>query len=118
MCPLCGSQQETIDHITLQCPYAMALWIGAVTRLGLPNIAPSEHAQLGDWWPEAMAQFRAVDRRAANSFIMLTMRALWIERNARVFNRESTTVQSLLHLLLDEWKAWVTCRSGNRGEIE
>jgi hypothetical protein len=25
MCPLCGSREETIDHITLQCPFAAAI---------------------------------------------------------------------------------------------
>jgi hypothetical protein len=105
VCPLCGSQEETIDHISLQCHYAMAVWMGAITHLGLPNILPSQQAQLGEWWPEAVARFWAVDRKVANSLIMLVMRALWLERNARVFNRESTSAQTLLRLVLDNWNA-------------
>jgi hypothetical protein len=57
-------------------------------------------------------------QRTANSFIMLVMRTLWLERNARVFNRKATTAQTLLRLLLDEWKAWMSCRRGFRREIE
>jgi hypothetical protein len=49
MCPLCGSRAETLDHITLQCPFATAVWTGAATRLGLPNIVPSEHAEIREW---------------------------------------------------------------------
>jgi hypothetical protein len=49
---------------------------------------------------------------------MLVMRTLWLERNARVFNWKATTVQTLLRLLLDEWKAWMSCRRGFRREIE
>jgi hypothetical protein len=118
MCPLCGSRQETLDHITLQCPFAMAIWAGAVARLGLPNIVPSEHAAIGEWWPEATARFTPSDRRTANSFIMLVMRTLWLERNARVFNQKATTAQTLLRLLLDEWKAWMSCRRGSRRVVE
>jgi hypothetical protein len=118
MCPLCGTCQETLDHITLQCHYATAIWAGAVTRLGLPSIVPSEHAAIGDWWLEAAARFAPRDRKTANSFIMLAMRTLWLERNARVFNRKATTAQTLLRLLLDEWKAWMSCRRGFRREIE
>jgi hypothetical protein len=110
MCPLCGSRQETLDHITLPCPYATAIWAGAAARLGLPNIVPSEQAEIGEWWPEATTRFAPPDRRTTNSFIMLVMRTLWLERNTRVFNRKATTTQTLLRLLLDEWKAWMICR--------
>jgi hypothetical protein len=118
LCPLCGSRQETLDHITLQCPYAMTIWAGAAVRLGLPSIVPSEQAAIGEWWPEAMARFAPRDRKTANSFIMLVMRTLWLERNVRVFNRKATTAQTLLRLLLDEWKALMSCRRGFRREIE
>jgi hypothetical protein len=118
MCPLCGTRHETLDHITLQCPYATAIWAGAATRLGLPSIVPSEQAAIGEWWPEAAARFASRDRRTADSFIMLVMRTLWLERNTRVFNRKATTAQTLLRLLLDEWKAWMSCRRGFRREIE
>jgi hypothetical protein len=73
---------------------------------------------IGEWWPEATARFASRDRRTANFFIMLVMRTLWLERNARVFNRKATTVQTLLRLLLDGWKAWMSCRRGFRREIE
>jgi hypothetical protein len=43
-----------------------------------------------------MARFAPPDRRTVNSFIMLVMRALWLERNARVFNQKATTAQTLL----------------------
>jgi hypothetical protein len=41
MCLLCGSQEETIDHLTLQCPYARAVRTGVVMRHKLSNIVPS-----------------------------------------------------------------------------
>jgi hypothetical protein len=95
-CPLCGSREETLDHITFLCPFAVAIWTGAVTRLKLPNIVPSENAEIGEWWLAVVTRFAAVERRTANSFIMLVMRTLWLERNARVFERSSTTVQITL----------------------
>jgi hypothetical protein len=70
MCPLCGSREETLDHITLQCPYVTTVWTGAATRLGLPNIVPSAQAEIGEWWPKATVRFAPSDRKTANSFIM------------------------------------------------
>jgi hypothetical protein len=55
--------------------YVVGAGLRTVTCLGLPNIVPSQQAQLGEWWPEAVARFGAVDRKAANSLIMLVMRA-------------------------------------------
>jgi hypothetical protein len=118
LCPLCGTSPETLDHITLQCPYATAVWAGAVSRLQLPPIVPSGQAEIGEWWPLAIRCFTKTDRKMANSLIMLVMRALWLERNARVFNRVATTAQVTLCLLLDEWRAWMLCRRGPMREVE
>jgi hypothetical protein len=96
----------------------MAVWTGAATRLGLPNIVPSEHVEIREWWPEATVQFAPSDRKMANSFIMLVMRSPWLERNARVFNGKSTPAQTVLRLLLDEWKAWMSYRRGSSREVE
>jgi hypothetical protein len=41
MSPLCGTARETLDHISLQCPFARGVWTGVVTSLGLPDIRPS-----------------------------------------------------------------------------
>jgi hypothetical protein len=114
MCPLCDTQEETLDHLTLQCPYARAVWTRVVTRHNLPGIVPSENAEIGEWWPAAIARFAATDRKTDNSLIMLVMRTLWLERNARVFERSPTTVQVTLKLMLDEWHTWMMCRRGTR----
>jgi hypothetical protein len=114
MCPLCGTREETLDHITLQCPFASA----AVMRLNLPNIVPSGNAEIGEWWPAAVARFASSERKTANSFIMFVMRTLWLKRNARVLERSSTTAQVTLRLLLDEWGARMSCRRGRLRGID
>jgi hypothetical protein len=114
MCPLCGSREETLDHITLQCPFALAVWNGAVTTLKLPNIVPSERAEIGEWWPAAAARFATKERKTANSFIMLVMRTLWLKRNVRVFERSPTTARTTLRLMLEKWSTWMRFRRGSR----
>jgi hypothetical protein len=91
MCPLCGLREETIDHVMLQCPYARVVWTGAVMRHKLPNIVPSEIAEIGEWWPATVGKFAASERKTANSFIMLVMRTLWLERNMCVFEHSPTS---------------------------
>jgi hypothetical protein len=65
-----------------------------------------------------VARFASSERKTTNSFIMLVMRTLWLERNARVFERSSTTAQVTLRLLLDEWGTWMSCRRGRLRGID
>jgi hypothetical protein len=118
MCLLCGSREETIDHISLQCPFATVIWMGVVTRLGLPNIVPSDRAEFGEWWPLAISRFASSHRKATNFLILLVVRSIWLERNAWVFNQTYTPAQVSLRLVLDEWEAWMACRRGSLREIE
>jgi hypothetical protein len=48
---------------------------------------------------------------------MLTLRALWQERNARVFDDTSTSVGRVLDGVVEEWHLWLSCRRGQIQEI-
>jgi hypothetical protein len=85
LCPLCTVANETLDHLSLHRVFSQGVWSGLVARLGLPNIVPTGDTDINDWWLLAAAGFPPAARKKANSFIMLTMRMLWLERNARVF---------------------------------
>jgi hypothetical protein len=95
-----------------------AIWVGVITRLELLDICPSDDAILEEWWPAAAVRFSVADRKAANSLIMLVLRLLWLERNARVFERARKSAQATLSILLIEWRAWVDCRSGIQRDID
>jgi hypothetical protein len=57
MCRLCGTVRETLDHLSLWCLFAHAIWVGVITRIGLPpDIRLSETAVIEDWWPAATAR--------------------------------------------------------------
>jgi hypothetical protein len=116
LCPLCDSAIETMDHLSLQCPYAIQVWMPACQRLQLGVLPPTPQSTLATWWPAAVANLPGRDSKHANSFIMLTIRFLWLERNARVFDGARATAVSVLSGVLDEWALWVNCR-GRGGSI-
>jgi hypothetical protein len=107
LCPLCGGADETIDHITMHCGFARGIWAGLVGRLHLPDITPTAVLGIYDWWLQASRKFCARERKEANSVIMLVMRSLWLERNARVFDDKRTSAAS-----------WLPCRGGTWREID
>jgi hypothetical protein len=101
-----------LDHLSLHCPYARAIWAGLVTRLGLPDITPTGDLGINVWWLQATARFTRVDHRSANCLIMLTLRLLWLERNARVFEDKRLPHAVTLEIIIDEWHAWVRAGPG------
>jgi hypothetical protein len=110
LCPLCATANETMDHLSLQCPFAIRVWTAACQRLQLGVQPPTPQSTLATWWPSAVANLPRRDSKHANSFNMLTMRFLWLERNARVFDGALATAASVLSGVLDEWASWVSCR--------
>jgi hypothetical protein len=84
----------------------------------LLNIVPSVSAEVGEWWPAAVARFASTEWKTTNTFFLLVMRTLWLERNARVFERSPATAQIIIRLLLEEWGLWLGCRLGRARGIE
>ncbi|KAM0917393.1 hypothetical protein ACQ4PT_009542 [Festuca glaucescens] len=114
-CPLCKLRDETLDHLLLQCTYTHTVWLRVLRQHGWQQLLPSSAASLTDWWPEAESQSRCKQKRATNSLILLTLRSIWLERNARVFDAISCTATSLANRVIDVWKDWIRARALGRG---
>jgi hypothetical protein len=56
------------------------------------------------------------DSKKANSLIMLTMRSLWLERNARVFDRVASPTTRVIDSICSEWEIWISVPHGLREE--
>jgi hypothetical protein len=109
---------ETLDHLSLHCSYAQELWARVVAHLGLPNIVPALNVGINDWWLLASARVAKPQRKHLNSLVMLVLRALWMERNDRVFQGNSMQVAATASKVLDEWGSWLACGGGSLREID
>jgi hypothetical protein len=115
ICTLCDVAGETLDHLSLQCPFATDVWTAVCHHLQLGVIPPSPESTLSQWWPDAVQALSRRDSRTANSLIMLTLRSLWLERNARVFDGTPSPATTVVSNLLEEWTLWMSCR--HRGSV-
>jgi hypothetical protein len=86
LCSLCGVSAKSLDHLSLQCPFTRQVWFGVAQRLGFSIPVPLATSTIPEWWPLVVEGLSRQDLKKANSLIMLTMRSLWLERNARVFD--------------------------------
>ena len=112
LCPMCLAENETMNHLNLQCSFARAVWGGLIQRLGVTLPIPDRQDQLALWWPGAVRQLSSRDQRTANSLIMLVIRTLWLERNVRVFEGQTTQAGRITEMVAEEWRIWATSRCG------
>jgi hypothetical protein len=119
VCPLCSAAGETMDHLSLQCTFAASVWTGASQQLGFAIPSPSPQSVLSKWWLDAVANLSKADAKVANSFVMLTIRSLWLERNARVFENSPSPASRVIDVVLADWALWISCRrrSGPSGGV-
>jgi hypothetical protein len=106
ICPLCGIEDETLNHILLQCRYARTIWFRFLQHRQWEHLASHADSALVDWWPDAEQRLRARDRCSFKSMVLLVSRSLWLQRNARVFDRDEMPAHTLLEIVDSEWLAW------------
>jgi hypothetical protein len=110
VCPLCERHDEDINHLLLQCLYARSVWFRVLRPLDLHRLTPRATDTLAEWWPASASLVVSKSQRGFNSLCLLTMRALWLERNARIFDAKTSSIPSLIVCIKDEWLSWVKCR--------
>ncbi|KAM0837274.1 hypothetical protein ACQ4PT_061777 [Festuca glaucescens] len=65
-------EDDTLDHLSLLCAYALPVWSAADLNLPLPNQG------LDVWWPTAVDVMPMAHRKDTNSLIMMVIRSLWL----------------------------------------
>jgi hypothetical protein len=116
LCPLCCQEPETIEHLTLQCSFAREVWYRVLEPLNLHDRVPSADASLAIWWPSLSDAIPARHRKEVNSLVVLVARELWLERNARIFDRSATMPVDLVRRIaveFEQWKRAKLCGTGS-----
>ena len=109
--------EDNVDHILLQCPYAREVWYNTWDTLQI-NTPPSTSTETTlEWWLRARKSFQGPDRRGFDTTVTAVLWALWKQRNARVFNRgeQVRTPTSLVRHIFGEIKLWKLARVGAEG---
>lgn len=87
-CPLCTQEEETLDHLLLQCPYTKEVWQLALgLKPGTVALPQETNTLLWNWRSQCPFQ---VTKKAQLSTIWRTLPKfiiwkIWLERNNRLF---------------------------------
>jgi hypothetical protein len=106
-CVLCDHASKTITHLLVGCSFSRELWFALFRRWGWENRVPAgDELCLADWWTTARRRLPKEGKKTLDSILVLTCWMIWLERNARTFNRNSRSVPALLSMVLDEMASW------------
>jgi hypothetical protein len=104
-CIFCDQDVETIDQILLGCTFSREVWDSWLRRLHLHDVVVVRQEQVMVCWLQCRKRIPRPVRRGFDSLFFIGW-MLWKERNARTFNRISTSAAQLGVLIqqeIDEW---------------
>jgi len=113
-CPLCDQEEETINHLLVECVFTREFWFNLLRQVGLQALSPqpTENSFL-DWWERASNATNNMVRQGVNSLIILGAWILWNHRNRCVFDGAAPSVARALVVAGEERRLWTT--AGARG---
>ena len=90
-CPLCCSEEETMNHLLISCPFSQAIWT-EVLLLNLEELAiPQNIPDLFATWSTS-SPFDLHKKDLLKSIWIWAPKAIcwkiWLERNSRIFKDE------------------------------
>ncbi|KAM2552223.1 hypothetical protein TB2_016639 [Malus domestica] len=86
ICPICNCQDETIEHIFLQCLWVTAIWFGGALNYKIDGDSISSWA---DWLLEVLVRFPGctAKKKWVCSYVTFTVWFIWRTRCEFVFNQ-------------------------------
>jgi hypothetical protein len=114
-CPLCDQEEETIDHLLVNCVFAREFWFFLFRQVGLQNLSPqSPDLSFHAWWDDASSISEVgLKRQGVNSLIILGAWTIWNHRNSCVFDGAAPNLAKALILAGEERHLW--SMAGARG---
>ncbi|CAM0152437.1 unnamed protein product [Urochloa decumbens] len=116
-CWLCNQEQETGNHILVNCSFAKEIWWGVLSSLGCNCTFPTTAVSLQGWWTRIRRLQPREKRRGLDTLAMLIIWNLWKERNARLFEDCPSSVPQLLHRVQQELALWVQAGAWRMGVL-
>jgi len=103
-CPLCDQEEETVNHLLVECVFAREFWFLLLRQVGLQALSPQPtDNNFLDWWEGAINATSDLVRQGVNS---LRAWILWNHRNRCVFDGVAPSVAGALAVAGEERRLW------------
>ena len=107
-CYMCDQEEDTVDHILLQCVFSRQVWFRCTTRVGLTaDLCPKNDSSLVQWWTDTRKRIDKQSRKGFDTLVMLICWTIWKQRNARVFDTGIIKNEwDIVDSIFDELRTW------------
>ncbi|XBI06650.1 hypothetical protein VPH35_134643 [Triticum aestivum] len=108
-CYFCDQEEDTVDHLLLQCVFARHVWYLCFAKVGVElALLPSVQSRLEEWWETRRKRITKANRKGFDSFVMMICWTLWKQRNARVFRNTNDVrdARGTMEIIFQELKLW------------
>jgi hypothetical protein len=114
VCFTCAQEQDNVEHILLQCPYARMVWSEILQATGLLTDQPQPDSTLEVWWTRAQSWVQRRDKRKFDTLVILVLRTLWKQRNAWVFANvaQQLNTSQIIPKIKEEFSLWMFAKFG------
>ncbi|CAN1807678.1 hypothetical protein LINPERHAP1_LOCUS25125 [Linum perenne] len=94
-CVLCLSQEESVNHLFICCPFASHILGLISSKLSIPGPLPGEVQPLIEGWK--VTNFGNPFRELQKVVLHCVLWNIWLERNNRIFREESVSPHCILY---------------------
>ncbi|XP_076914934.1 uncharacterized protein LOC143574104 [Bidens hawaiensis] len=107
-CPMCRLEDETVSHILFDCRFASEVWTKVLlwSRLNLSDFGSLEDVL---HWPNSR-NISAVKKKRIRGIFLVTIWALWKERNKVVFQDSDPKVVEVVSIVKSLAFVWLKYR--------
>ncbi|KAG2648901.1 hypothetical protein PVAP13_1NG072050 [Panicum virgatum] len=106
ICWLCDQEQETADHLLVNCSFAKQIWWNMLSWMDCACTFPMP-MELHQWWKHIRQMQVKERRRGLDTLVMLILWCLWKERNARLFDNLSSNALEVQDRIKVDIKLWI-----------
>jgi hypothetical protein len=112
-------EEDTVDHILVQCPYSRMVWFRCFQETGLQIEQPQMDSLFGAWWSRVRLNVSERNRRKFDALVILIGRTLWKQRNARVFGNipQQWGTERIVESIIEEFKLWEIAFAGGSNTL-
>jgi hypothetical protein len=104
-CALWSQCDEHVDHLFIGCALSRSILFRVLNKVSWHTLAPIRQEPLVSWWITTRKRVAKRRRKAFGSLVLLVVRCLWLERSNRVFSRQASIAEQLVH------GVWLSCDS-------